>query len=142
MPRASKFHLKNSIKEDIEDNFAFLISSLTMANEIEQFFTDFLTQEEKIMLYKRLMLYLMLENRYEDAQIQHVLGISKETIRTHKTKWLLGNYVYKTILNKLIKREKTKVFWTKLDHLLAPVDLLLKAKTDMKARSKFRSGDY
>lgn len=141
MPRASKIQLSKNIYEELQDNFAFLVSSLYKSADIEQFFQDFLTSEEKIMLTKRLMLHLMLEQGYSQSQIRAVLNISRETIRVHQHVWDKGGSTYRTIIQKIVKREKTKQFWQKIEALLEPLNLALKSKSNIKARAKLASGD-
>ena len=53
MPRVSRKNVSKSIHGELDENFAFLISSLSQATEIKQFFQDFLTDEEKTMLTDR-----------------------------------------------------------------------------------------
>jgi|WetSurMetagenome_2_1015567.scaffolds.fasta_scaffold95209_2 uncharacterized protein YerC len=142
MPRASKKPVSEKVMIELQDNFAYLVSSLSNSVEIQQFFNDFLSDEEKLMLSKRLMLHLMLENGYEAEEICAVLGITKETVRIHKTIRILGGSAYKTIIKKIARREKTKQFWKKVENALKPLDLMLQAKTNMKARAKLLSGDY
>ena len=84
MPRASKKQLSKNIYKELDDHFSSLISSLQSPNDIDGFFNDFLSAEEKTMLTKRLMLHLMLENGYQTPAIKAVLGMSFETIRVHK----------------------------------------------------------
>ncbi|MBI2421068.1 MAG: hypothetical protein HYV38_03220, partial [Candidatus Levybacteria bacterium] len=60
MPRASRKPINESINQEIKENFSSLISSLQNPQEIQQFFNDFITHEEQLMLGKRLMLHLML----------------------------------------------------------------------------------
>ncbi len=130
------------IKGELQDNFAFLISSLSSSTDIEQFFETFLTDEEKTMLTKRLMLYLMFENKYTSAEIARVLGFSRETVRTHRYVWGKSNKKYRQIIASVSKRRKTKIFWSKVERALKPLELALQAKSNMKARAKLLSGDY
>lgn len=141
MPRASRNPIKRAISQDLNDNFAFLISSLHNSKEIQQFFEDFLTREEKIMLTKRLMLHLMLENQYTITEIGSVLGISRETIRVHRNIWGRGGIIYKNIIRKIADREKTKEFWQKVERILKPLELVMSSRSDMKARAKLLSGE-
>ncbi len=142
MPRTSRKKLNKELEEKLKEYFSFLISSLNSREEIEGFFEDFLTTEERRMLSKRLMLHLMLENNYRLVDISCALGISNETIRTHKNLWQRGGIIYKRIIQKLGKREITKKLWKKIEKILKPVDLFLQSKRDMKARAKFISGDW
>ncbi|HVF69900.1 MAG TPA: Trp family transcriptional regulator [Xanthomonadales bacterium] len=142
MPRASKRILNKNIYEELEDHFSFLISSLHSSQDIERFFSDFLTSEEKSMLTKRLMLHLMLENGYTVSHIKAVLNMSRETIRVHQHVWGKGGNTYKVMLQKIAHREKTKEFWKKVEQILRPFDLALQSKTNMKARAKIAGKDY
>lgn len=142
MPRVSRIPVNKSIKEELEEYFVSLISSLNNSNEIKQFFQDFLTKEEKLMLAKRLMLHLMLENGYKPFQVQQVLSISRETVRTHSNVWARGGSVYKKIIKKIAKKETAKRFWERVEKILKPIDLALRAKTDMKARAKLVTLPY
>lgn len=142
MPRVSKKYLSKKVHEDLKENFSFLISSLHSTLDIEQFFEDFLSDEEKTMLNKRLMLYLMLENNYKSSEIKAVLGMSRETIRVHQNIWKKGGTGYKNVIKKIAKREQTKLFWEKVEKILKPLELTVTAKTNMKSRAKLLSGDY
>ena len=141
MPRASKRPVNKNIQEELQDNFSFLISSLTSSSDIQHFFETFLTEEEKTMLTKRLMLHLMIENGYDPMEMTSVLGISLETVRKHKMVSKLGDKTYKDIIAKITNRNKTKAFWKKVEKALRPLELALDAKTNMKARAKLLSGD-
>lgn len=142
MPRASKKILKKEINAELKENFASLISSLQNPKDIEQFFNDFLTKEENIMLSKRLMLHLLLENNYRSLEMQSFLGISKETVRVHKSNWEKGGETYRKIINKIAKGRKIKLFLQAIDKKLRPLEFALQSKTNMKARAKLLSGDY
>jgi len=142
MPRASRRPVNKSVEEELQDNFSFLISSLTSAKDIQHFFETFLTPEEKVMLTKRLMLHLMVENRYSIDEISSVLSVSKETVYKHRNILLWAGKEYKEIIVKITTRRKVKVFWKKVEELLRPLELALDAKTNMKARAKLLSGDY
>lgn len=142
MPRVSRRSVKKDVADELQEHFASLIASLQRTKEIEQFFKDFLTQEEKTMLMKRLMLHLMLENGYQTSQIEAVLSVSRETIRIHKSIWSNGGETYRNIIDKIARRQKTKLLWKKIEKILTPIDLMLRAKSDIKARAKLLSGDY
>lgn len=94
------------------------------------------------MLKKRLLIHMMLEAGYKVSEIQTVAGVSYETTRTHHHAWRRGGIEYKKMLGKLAKRDATKKFWRKVEKILKPIDLALKAKSDMKARAKLANADY
>lgn len=136
MPRASKIKLDKEKLKEIQEHFSFLISSLNDSNEIESFFDSFLTEEEKIMLTKRLVLFMMIKRGYPTNVIQSALNMSYETIRIYVEKLMSKNELFHKIIEKLIKRGKTKEFWEKLDRLFKPFEVILEAKTNMRARAK------
>lgn len=142
MTRISKYKLRQKDLEVLTDHFSYLISSLTDSTEIENFFTEFFTKEEKIMLAKRLVLFMMLKKDYPPSVIQSALHISYETVRTYSMQLSSKNDLFQKTIDKLIKREKSKEFWSKIEKLLKPLNLALRAKTDMKARAKLASGDW
>src|SRR6266436_5291373 len=84
MPRVSRSRLQNRQLEEITEHFSYLISSLTKRTDIETFLNEFLTKEEKIMLAKRLTLFMMLEKQYAPPGIKSVLKVSYETVRSYK----------------------------------------------------------
>lgn len=142
MPRVSRVPINKTLGRELDDHFASLISSFYDSKEIEHFFQEFLTREERLMLLKRLMLHLMLENGYKISDIRSMLGMSRETIRVHRSLWIKGGSVYKNIIGKLARKEKTKRFWQKVEKTLRPIDLALRSKRDMRARAKFASGEW
>ncbi len=142
MPRVSQKTINKETNLEIRENFSFLISSLQNPNDIEQFFADFLTHEENLMLAKRLMLHLLLNNQYKSLEIQSILGISKETVRTHANNWEKGGETYKKIINKISGRRKVKLFMQAVEKKMRPLELALKSKSNMKARAKLLNGDY
>lgn len=142
MPRVSKSRLQEEKLQEITDHFSYLISSLNNSQEIENFLNNFLTPEEKIMLAKRLVLLMMIKKGYSPSVIQSALHISYESVRTYANLLPHKNDLFQKTLDRLIKREKAQEFWRKIDKLLKPIDLFLQAKTNMKARAKFASGDW
>lgn len=142
MGRVSKHNLPNHVLEEIQLHFSSLLSFITNATEIEKFLEDFLTKEEKIMLSKRLLLYMMLKKHYTPSQIQSTLHISYETIRTYQNQFASKNQTFLKLLDGLITSERVKGFLKKIEAFFKPFDLAMRAKSDMKARAKFLSGDW
>lgn len=142
MPRASRKPLSKETDKDLREHFINLISSLQRLSEVEGFFNDFLTREEKIMLGKRLMLHLMLEKGYKTVQISSALSISSETVRIHKLIWQNANATYKEMLRKIAQKDKNKEFWQKIEEKLKPLGLAMRARSDMRARAELASGNW
>lgn len=142
MPRISRSRLQQKSLEEITEHFSYLISSLTKSDEIENFFSGFLTKEEKIMLAKRLVLFMMLKKAYSPQEIQATLHLSYETVRTYRDHLDLKSSAFHKTIDRLIKREKTNEFFKKVDQLLKPLELALQAKRNMRLRAKLVSGDW
>ena len=142
MGRVSKKFINQKFQLELEDQLSFIIQSLTSKTEISSFLNEFLTDEEKIMLGKRLVLYMMLYKNFTSSQIHTALSMSHETIRWYKEIFGNKSEVFRNTIERLIKREKSKEFWQKIDKILEPFALALEAKTNMKARAKLASGDF
>lgn len=142
MPRASRKPIRKDLSKDLQNSFVSLIASLKNPTDIKDFLQSFLTKEENIMLSKRLMLHVLLKRNYATSQIESFLGVSRETVRIHKGIWENSGATHKKIIHQITQKQKAKQFWKKIEAILKPVDLFLKAKTDMKARAKFASGDW
>lgn len=142
MGRVSKRILNKELQKELEEQLSFIISSLTDKEEINLFLDEFLTKEEKTMLGKRLILYMLLYKGLTSRQINSSLAMSYETIHWYKQIFDNKSQVFKKNIQKLINRERTKEMWSKIEKILEPFTLALSAKTDMKARAKLASGDF
>ena len=142
MTRISKFHLNQNQLQEIKEHFAFLISSLSNSNEIKNFLDEFLTKEEKIMLTKRLGLFMMLKRNFHSEAIKSALHVSYETVRTYQNQLQYKNSSFHQTIERLLKRENVINFFKKVEKILKPIDLAISAKRDMRARAKFASGDW
>ncbi|MBI2036709.1 hypothetical protein HYT17_03705 [Candidatus Microgenomates bacterium] len=142
MTRVSRARLDRKRLQELTDHFSFLVSSLTNGVEIENFFNEFLTEEEKIMLTKRLVLFMMVKKNYSPTAIQSALHVSYETVRTYQRQLQYKNASFQQTIERLVRRQATKEFFAKLDKILKPLSLALAAKTDMRARAKLATGDW
>lgn len=82
MPRRSKVELTKETLNELQMHFFQLITSLN-PDETYKFFNEFLTDEEKLMLYKRLALYSCLLQGYTHSSIQKMLGLTHDTTRIY-----------------------------------------------------------
>ena len=140
MGRVSRNSLSPEALLDLQDHFTYLISTLSKKSDIDHFLQQFLTDEEKIMLSKRLMLYMMIKQKYHEDAIQAVLRMSHESIRTYRLALKLQSAFFHEMLEKLIKRETSKVFWKKVERFLEGLDIVMTAKTNMRSRAKLATG--
>lgn len=94
------------------------------------------------MLAKRLVLYMMLKVGYSPSAVQSTLHVSYETVRAYQNQLEHKNSLFFQTIERLVKRERTKAFFEKIEKMLKPVNLLLRAKTNMQARAKLASGNW
>lgn len=142
MPRASKFGLKQKQFEEINSHLLYLISSLNNDNDIKEFLESFLTKEEKVMLTKRLALFMFLKKEYSPSIIKSILHVSYETIRIYQNQLSSKNQVFQKIMGKLIRRQQAIDLFNKINQILNPINLALNSKTNMKSRAKLASGRW
>lgn len=142
MGRVSKRVLSKDFVKEIEEQLSFLISSLTDKDEINLFMSEFLSKEEKLMLGKRLILYMMLYKGMTDSQIHSALAMSRETIHWYRQTYENKSELFRKNIKKLIARERNKELWEKIDKILEPLYLAMEAKTNMRARARLAQGDF
>jgi len=142
MPRVSKNKLSQNQITEINIMFLNLISQLSTKNEVEEFFENFLTDEEKIMLAKRLMMFIMILKGYQADDIQSTLHISRETIRTYKNQFIHKSKTFKLRIRKLAQQQKVGQLLKKINKLLRPIELIVQSRTNMRARAKIYNADF
>lgn len=142
MPRVSKRKLSQKEINRFNQYLLNTLSSLTNTSTIDSFLSDFLTPEEKIMLSKRLLIFIMLKRNYNEAIIQEVLHVSYETIRIYKLHLRSKNAIFHKVINEIIRKDEIKDFFTRIDKFLAPLSLASDVKRNMRARAKFAQGDW
>lgn len=136
MPRVSKYSLNKIQSRNLEEQFFHLVSFLSNTHEIEEFLGEFLTFEEKTMLTKRLMLYVMLSKNMSPTLIHNALHLSRETIRFHQNQFAAKSGLFHKKIKHLMTVEKTKELLNKFEKILKPFDLAVRARNDMKARAQ------
>ncbi len=100
MPRRSKVELSPETIAELEEQFYNFLHSLTPV-ETNKFFKEFLTTEEKMMMYKRLALYWSLFEGYSLASIQRMLGITHDTTRIYNKRKNEMSADFKNLLHRI-----------------------------------------
>lgn len=142
MGRVSKRRVNKDLERDLEEQLSFIVASLTNKDEVNLFLDEFLTGEEKLMLGKRIILYMLLYKGLTNTQINNALSVSHETTRWYREIFEKKPETFRKTLERLINREKSQEFWKKIERIIEPFTLALNAKRDMKARAKLASGDF
>lgn len=100
MPRSSNANLSAETIAELESQFYQFLNSLT-PEERKDFFSEFLTTEEKMMMYKRLALYWNLLEGYPLARIQEMIGVTHDTTRVYnKRKNTLSDH-FKSLVKRI-----------------------------------------
>lgn len=100
MPRRSKVELSPETIAELEEQFYNFLHSLS-PEETNKFFKEFLTTEEKMMMYKRLALYWSLFEGYSLASIQRMLGITHDTTRIYNKRKNEMSAEFKSLLHRI-----------------------------------------
>jgi hypothetical protein len=104
MPRRSKVELSPETIAELEEQFYNFLHSLS-PEETNKFFKEFLTTEEKMMMYKRLALYWSLFEGYSLASIQRMLGITHDTTRIYNKRKNEMSSDFKNLLHRIGRDE-------------------------------------
>lgn len=132
MPRASKNNLiaeKELVR--LEKNLYSLLSSVHGVETVAVFMRDFLSDEERIMLAKRLALYVMLDLNIDTPTIMNALSISLETVRTHKMRSQRQSVEFKKLIRQIHKWEEND---TRLKDIAKTAQDILSIPYKMKGR--------
>lgn len=105
MPRSSRASLSDETIQELEDQFYDFLNSLT-SDERRKFFSEFLTNEEKMMMYKRLALYWCLLEGYSLAKIQQMIGVTHDTTRVYNKKKNMLSDEFKSLLSRIGSDDK------------------------------------
>ncbi|MDO8269401.1 MAG: hypothetical protein Q7T54_01880 [Candidatus Levybacteria bacterium] len=102
MPRSSTTQLSSETVTELESQFYTFLDSLSY-DEKKQFFSEFLTNEEKMMMYKRLALYWCLLEGYPLSKIQQMIGVTHDTTRVYNKKKNLLSENFKSLIQRIGK---------------------------------------
>lgn len=133
MGRVSKKKIDPQLLKELDTQFNSLISSLTNKEDIEVFIKEFLTKEEKIMLSKRLLLYMMLIKGFASEEIESALLMSRETIRWYTEIFNSKEERFRKQIEKQIQKSELQKLW---GYVGEAITTIMKSKTNMKARMK------
>lgn len=141
MPRASKNNIiGEKHAEKLEKDLYSLVSSMDSAS-LNAFMKDFLSDEERVMLSKRLEVYIMLHSELDVQTISTALSVSRETVRTHRTKRRMHRKAFHEIISGIIKRRNNQKLSTNIQNAVGQVATTFLAIPDRaKKRQLFPEG--
>lgn len=119
MPQVSKYPISQAVYNRIFEILFGTIADIKRPKEVEEFFADFLSPTERIMLAKRLSIAVLLTKGYSYTAIRKILRVSQTTVADINVFLKYVGKGYKKVVEKILKAEKQDEFWQKLDDLLS-----------------------
>ena len=120
MTRVSKYFVDRQMRIEIDDAFRWLVSSLKNDKLVALFIKDFFTEEERLMLSKRLFIGYLVAKGLDYLEITSILKVSTATVKQAKD-WLERRQGYREIIKMLVKRQKQIEFDEKLEKFLRKI---------------------
>lgn len=121
MTQVSRRPLEKEIQERIFEVFWQTVVNVRNPRQAQDFFDDFLSPTEKIMLAKRLSIALMLLKGFDYKSIEDTLKVSSTTIKAVNLWIKHGGKGGKSLLQKIIKSEKIEEFWDKIEKTIEEI---------------------
>ena len=116
MSHVSRRKLKKKVFVKIGDELSGIITKANSSNDINWLFKELITPTERIMLAKRLAIFLMLEKKYSYRAIERTLKVTQQTIvRFWKKTKEPG---YKPLLRKIESNKGGKGFLQDLEKMI------------------------
>lgn len=106
MTQISHRQLSPNVHNRIYEIFINAITETQSAPDVHALLEDFFTPTERVMLPKRLCIAFLLLKEYDHRTISSYLCVSFTTINRVSTALKLGGSGYKTVLNRIRKREQ------------------------------------
>jgi uncharacterized protein YerC len=119
MPHVSRYKLSNNQINLLSQRVIEAVLLIKNKRDLEMFFSDLLSSTEKIMLGKRLLIAIMIENAYSYAEIGHTLGVSDSTISSMSERLKIDGRGLRLAIKQLDRREKIKVM---MDKFIEPIN--------------------
>lgn len=121
MAQVSRRRLNERVETKVFELFSYTIARLTTPSSVVDFFDDFLTPTERIMLAKRLSVALMLIKGYDYRTIQSVLKVSLPTVASVSVWIKYRGKGYQKVLENVVKEEKFVAIIGKIDEIIGNI---------------------
>ena len=105
---------------EIDGAFRWLVSSLKNDKLVALFVKDFFTEEERLMLSKRLFIGYLIAKGLDYLEVTSILKVSTATVKQARD-WLERRQGYREIIKMLVKRQKQIEFDEKLERFLRKI---------------------
>ena len=116
MTRVSKYYVDKQVLEEIDAALRWLVSKINSEKITNLFIGYFFTDEERLMLAKRLFVGYLIVKGLDYKEIVSLLKVSPATVRQAK-EWLKRRAGYREIVKMLFKHQKELEFDKKLEKI-------------------------
>lgn len=118
MTQVSKYPITKDIEARIFEILFKVIGDLKNSAEIEEFFNEFLSPVERIMLAKRLSIAVLLAKGYDYEAIRKTLRVSPPTISRVALSLKYMGKGYRKVVQKLLGEEEIGEFFQKIEDVI------------------------
>lgn len=123
MARISKYPILKEVYEKVFDLFLETFLQLRSKKRVANFFDEFLTPTEQIMLAKRMAISLLLVKNYNYQDISGILKVSNGTIAEVSMQYRYGKYL-KSVALQLAEKDELKDFWLDVAEMVTSVGMV------------------
>ena len=116
MTRVSKYYVDKQVLEEIDAALRWLVSKINSEKITNLFIGDFFTDEERLMLAKRLFVGYLIAKGLDYQEVVSLLKVSPATVRQTKD-WLKRRAGYREIVRMLVKHQSELQFDKKLEKI-------------------------
>ena len=113
MTQISKRVLEKQIERKVFESFWILLAKTTNQHDVELFFSDFFTKNEKVNFAKRLSIAILLSDGYEWRSVAETLKVSLDTVGRVAVK--MENPGWQFFVKKLKQVEDWQKFWHEVE---------------------------
>lgn len=106
MTQVSKYPLSKLVYQRIFEIFFESVLKIKNEEEAEEFFSEFLSPTEKIVLAKRISIAVLLSKKYDYNSIKKILHVSTSTISDVNVLLKYAGSGYRRVVEKLLREEK------------------------------------
>lgn len=134
MTQVSKYPLNKALHTHILDALYQTIVKLSDKKRVEGFLNDFLTPTEKIMLAKRLAIFIMLSDGYSYEIIRETLKVSPPTIAAASRYYKYLGRDGREIVDEIVRDKRfSQVWFTMLEKVVSQLAKVRKGSSSWRA---------
>lgn len=118
MSQVSRFMLKPEVWEKIFDLFSDTFLRIKDKRKLNNFFDNFFSPTEKVMLSKRLAIAVLLAKGNDYQSIRNTIRVTTGTIAKVNLLLKSNNRGLYTAVGEILKRDSGKIFWKEIADML------------------------